>query len=444
MSPFILTTSLLLAMGSFSEASPSRGPCDLDAPAISESHAKLRELSGIVEGLRPTDALADFQAAYRRVLEDPCFGDLQNVPFAFSVSSAEGVKAWWNAGAERWIRSQLELGPRPRSVVFPPNLPEAVSTSKRLVTQAMQCADGARCDAGRAWRRRTDAALNAESVACQARPSKKRCVVDRSSTSADRYRDWLWCEAARLHTRAELPIDAALQPPTEGWLTLRHVEPGGERTCARTGLYALATGDAWILDTCEGGRPLVGRVPVGPIRSLALLLAVRDDVRTSVRPEATELALPRGLQPVWEDGKIRAVIGGTYTCRMGTYLPPRHLAWRVIAGGEEAKGNVFESGECNETDNLIREWAASVQAQFSSACSSGSNPPSATWASLVESDFEKSVKEAELQDAQVIEALMRQTVARCGPTRELRNDWDDRSTVDQSLESLPTGQQRAQ
>lgn len=394
------------------EGTPYRTFCTPGSPATVESRVKLQALSMIARTMLWMDGPQDVAEAYSVLAKDPCFRDLRNFQFNFEERSAQAIKAWWASGAEQWLASYLELGPSTRYVMLPPDLPISVEDARRPVPQHMLCADEAQCQSGKAWRTKADAELNAEFDACNTRAAKQDCSVDPSRSLPSRYQSWVRCAADRVNKRVELPI-GALQPPTEGWLTLRQVEPDPERSCAKTGIYSLTTGDAWVVDTCQGGPPSVGRVPVNAIRELALLLAIQDDVRTQVRSKVVEIPLPQGLTPAWFGGDHGTFTGGLFGHRLGMHLPRHHLAWRVIVGGEEIHDNREGWEGCDPTGKVIREWAETVRAQFRPGCISGPNPPPSTWASLAAFNYSSSITDAEKRDAKTFEALMRKAVTRC-------------------------------
>ena len=390
---------------------PYRGFCTRDSQPYVEARTKLTEVSDLVESLRPGDALHAFRRGYEELTWSPCLRGLGELRGDLQDSSVPALKAWWAAGGERWIRSQLEGGPNPRYVTLPPDYPSFIGTGRGGVMSPMRCTSTETCDEGVTWRQRADAALNAEDRACPTPPSARDCEVNRARPLHRRYDEWLECVSGRTGKRVELPLDA-LRPPTEGWLRFGAFDP--QRSCATVGVYSLATGHAWFIDGCTEGTERTGTVPLEPLRDLALLLAIQNHVQLSARPRSYEVALPADLQAAWVDGEI---VGGVIGCGVGGYgSPPPHYGWRVSAGGSEVAGRLLEPSGCDPVHRTLLRLAATVFSELQTGCFSGPTPPPSTWAPLPESRMFREIQQVEQRDAQRFPALVRQLNSRCSRT----------------------------
>ncbi len=306
------------------------------------------------------------------------------------------------------MRSFLEYDPRHRKVMLAPVLPWRLGSANRTLLADSLCERGSpKCTSGEAWRVRAEAALKAEEAACRSEP--RPCEVRRDAIGLP-FVSWIACEHDRMGRSIELP-SGGVNPPTDGWLVVRHRRDGGDvaASCLVAASFALATGDAWFLDTCARPKVRVGRVPVRPLRELALLLVVGDHVHPRARVRAIEVEVPEGLEPRWVAGTVMGSVTGPIIGHEVAGFP--RVSWRAWTRQAEKLGS-FETGGCDPLARVAEQWLQGLDDALIAGCPTA-DPPRDLLASPDPGRTVAWERVFERQTYDRLEALVRERPAGC-------------------------------
>ena len=311
--------------------------CVEASPEHQRAVASLERLGKRIEGLKNDDPPAKVEDELHALLKSECFlaaAETERVP---APDSSESLKKWWRDGGRHWLGSYLEL-PRLGStselasyIVVPPDARRTLylDSQRDHPLQSLLCArTDASCGAvTRGWRLRADAHFEShralrrsEGAILDDRPASGTSVTSRecaekasSSGVEERYQAWRDCIESQRPKTVALPL-GELKAPTAGWLVISG-RRGHYDFCDTTRAYNLATGAAFISDSCSGlalrrngtvdidatnsaraERTKAGRVPVQNIREAVWMMLFRGEA-TALQLTAEYYPLPAGFIP---------------------------------------------------------------------------------------------------------------------------------------------------
>lgn len=302
-------------------------PCQADSADHAKARDALQSLEARVLSLRGSEPVAPLNKELRALLAQPCFRLSAEHPRSVEFASALSLRVFWESGGQRWLHSYLST---PFVTHLPPDVRPALSLggAQGSLPPALLCALGdARCGAEAAgWLLRAEWAL-AEREQRRWRPSDEAPAADspqrcqkaaRDAGPGQAYFEWRRClEAARPRVPA-LPLGSFRAPDRGIWVV--RGRRGHYDFCDEVRAYDLATGTAWVAQSCAGlalqkdgavspertddGRRLrvrVGRVSLDNLREAALFAVLAPEVREA-QVSAVSHALPPGLVPSWPQG----------------------------------------------------------------------------------------------------------------------------------------------
>ena len=185
--------------------------------------------------------------------------------------TARSLKRWWEDGGEDWLTSYLELprlGPveaLKRHVVVPPDARQTLhlDAGPEFLRPLLCPLGDAACGADtRGWRARAETFLENHRLSEWSREAKgpfgdrsdaaaRDCDVKASADkSPGRYRRWRSCIDGRRDRRWALPL-GDMKAPDTGWLLVSG-RRGHYDFCDAIGAYDLATGTAYVRESCSG------------------------------------------------------------------------------------------------------------------------------------------------------------------------------------------------
>lgn len=279
----------------------------------------------------PGPALEHFAA----LLSTECFRFALESPRMPAPDTALSLKQWWEDGGHDWLASYLELpelGPTTdlqKHVVVPPDTRRTlrVGAGPDHLEPLLCALDDAACGADtRGWNTRAQAFLalhHTREKASQHDEDRKntpdshalRCMESAAKApDALRYTGWRGCLEWQRPKRWTLPL-GHLKAPASGWLIVSG-RRGHYSFCDAIGAYQLATGAAYIAESCselvlgKGGdvdrratrdrarsRMLTGTLRLDNVREAAWGLLLLGEAQ-EVQVEAEFYPLQGGLTPV--------------------------------------------------------------------------------------------------------------------------------------------------
>ena len=312
--------SLLLVLLSLPAwaAAPLVKKCnDADAKAAS---ALVKQLGAAIE----SGELSAMKRAWKDIEEAACFKlALMENSRAPEFNDAAAAKWWWDRGGDDWLRVALDR--KATYASLPPDWPPVLEREGHPLERLICKAEDAACGKETAgWVLRAAEAVDEPTRENDETEVKPAVVLAKCSAAANakdpakRYFSWRDCvELARPKT-AMLPL-ARFEVPRDGWLVVRG-RRGHYHFCDEVRMYDLATGAAYVTQSCSGlflqtggtvdhdatddarkARRLVGKVPVDAIREAAWMAMLADEVKEGVQVYGWAAQMPAGMEAVMRD-----------------------------------------------------------------------------------------------------------------------------------------------
>jgi hypothetical protein len=320
-----------------SSLTPSRvfARCPDAAPEHQAAAARLRQLKDQVERLEDAAPPAPVLAELRSLLESNCFQMASEARRVLEPDTSVSLTEWWATGGEDWLDSYLELprlGTLPQlrpHVVIPPDARRTLylQANRAHPLQLLLCPLGdAGCGAEtRGWKIRADAAFAAQDAIEQqpqrdldrpGRPSAedaaRNCATQTGQgAGAGQYQAWRACLDSVRPKRTALPL-GDFKAPDAGWVIISG-RRGHYEFCDRTSAYDLATGSAFVYESCselvlnhDGSvyraatdqnrteRVRTGRLHVDNLREAIWMMLLRSEAEV-VQLRAETYPLPDGI-----------------------------------------------------------------------------------------------------------------------------------------------------
>jgi hypothetical protein len=311
--------------------------CVAANPAHQRAATSLTRLDERIEGLTSADPTAKVEHELHALLKSECFVAAAETARVPKPDSSESLKQWWRDGGRHWLASYLEL-PRlgtiselTSHIVVPPDTRQTLylDSHRDHPLQSLLCArTDASCGAAtRGWRLRADghfashrALRRSEGAPFDERPASgtsvtsRECAEKASTTSIDgRYQTWRDCIESQRPKTVALPL-GEFKAPTAGWIIISG-RRGHYDFCDTTRAYDLATGAAFISDSCSGlalrrdgsvdvgatngarvERTTAGRVPVQNLREAVWMMLFHGEA-AALQLTAEYYPLPAGFIP---------------------------------------------------------------------------------------------------------------------------------------------------
>lgn len=326
-------------------------PCKGGTPEHVAATKKLERVSANVAALDPS---ADPLPIWREI-EDlprgPCFtGYADERDGVEDPDSALALKTWWEHGGRSWLEWYLDAHDTtpPRRVVLPPSMRASLSTDSNgeddLAALLCPADEKKPCgDETRGWARRARDAfrLHAFENGKARKGAHAGGHLDEVPECAGakpegdpphppeaRWRAWRTCVERSRDETAALPVGRT-RSPAEGWLVVRG-RRGHYSFCDEVRVYDLATGAAWISQSCSGlvlrndgsvdgkrtdaarkPKARAGRVSVDLLREAVWMTLLAPHVQSAVVEYAQWIDIPDGISPAWRDPGEGGMTTGT-------------------------------------------------------------------------------------------------------------------------------------
>jgi hypothetical protein len=312
--------SLLLVLLSLpaSAAAPLVKKCsDADSKAAS---VLVKSLGAAIE----RGELAATQSAWKEVSGHRCFrlAMLENARHP-EFGDVEAARWWWNRGGDDWLRAALDRNRTDASL--PPDWPPVLKREGHALARLICKPEDAACGKETAgWELRAAEALD-EPTRDDDRGERPEVLAQRCNTAAKpakdaaaRYQAWRSCVEDARPKAAMLPV-GRYEVPRDGWFVLRG-RRGHYQFCDEVRMYDLATGAAYVTQSCSGlflqtggsvnheatddarkAKRLVGRVPIDALREAAWMAMFANEVKEGVQVYAWSAQLPADMTQVWLD-----------------------------------------------------------------------------------------------------------------------------------------------
>ena len=337
--------------------------CDFESPAWKAGQQSLAALHDRINSLADDAAPGPPLKQLAGLLSTECFRFAAESPRTPEPDTALALREWWQHGGHEWLASYLELPELGSStaltkhVVVPPDTRRTLRAGDGPAhLSSLLCALSDRTCAAdtQGWRARAEAFLALHRGREQARASdwnETHGLADQFGTCEEagavapehlRYRAWRDCLESRRSRRWTLPL-GRLQSPTAGWLIVSG-RRGHYTFCDAIGAYHLATGAAYIAESCSGLALLEdGSVDRRATRRAARLRMVTGTLRLdNVRESAWALILLNEAEEVQAVPEFHPLPSG---------LTP------VLASGEWQGAPPFSAGEWMSTAQTTLEWS---------------------------------------------------------------------------------------
>lgn len=324
---------LVACLLSAAPAPPPLGRCR-PGPADTEAQGLLDALGAAAKA---GDALA-VETAWRAVKAHACFAlPLHETWREPPADDPEAFEVWWERGGRDWLASGLSTSAHDAFTVVPPDAPKRLEPKKAGGLSRLECAKGAPDTCAKetaGWVLRAAAALepnedshdrtvhDAIEAACAAEAKK--------AAKPEAYRAWRLCLEGKRPQGSMLPL-GKFRAPTDGWLVLRG-RRGHYQFCDELRAYDLATGAAWIAQSCSGlvlqqGGSVdhgatdaqrgvsvkVGRLPLEALREAAWMTLLVPHVEEGQQPWGWFVRRPVGLEVRWpDDGHVGGIGMGSF------------------------------------------------------------------------------------------------------------------------------------
>ena len=250
--------------------------CAESSAAHTQASTRLDRLNRRIEQLGNADSPSSAVDELHALLRSECFLPAAETTRAPRPDTTESLKQWWIEGDGRdWLASFLQLPRFGPADALTPHIVVPADARKTLGLNAHRdhplqrflCASNdTACGAvTRGWKLRADAsfdahralgrndlpAANGERPASGVTVTSRECAEQASSgDSAHRYQAWRSCIESRRPRRVALPL-GEFKAPADGWIVVSG-RRGHYDFCDTTRAYDLATGAAFISDSCSG------------------------------------------------------------------------------------------------------------------------------------------------------------------------------------------------
>jgi hypothetical protein len=314
--------------------------CAESSAAHTQARASLDHLTRRIEQLDNAGSPSSAVDQLHALLRSECFLPAAETTRAPRPDTTRSLKHWWiDGGGRDWLASFLQLprlGPADAltpHIVVPADARKTLSldahrdhplqrflcassdTACGAVTKGWKLRADTYFDAHRALGRNDMPATDAERPASGVNVTSRECAAQAaSSDNAQRYQAWRSCIESRRPRKAALPL-GEFKAPADGWLVISG-RRGHYDFCDTTRAYDLATGAAFISDSCSGlalkrdgqvdisatdgaraERVRAGTVSADNLREAAWMMMFRAETQ-EVQAEAEYYPLPAGLIPV--------------------------------------------------------------------------------------------------------------------------------------------------
>ncbi len=313
--------------------------CAESSAAHAQARASLEQLNQRITRLENADPRARTIEQLQALLRSECFLPAAETARVPAPDTTVSLKQWWiDGGGHEWLASFLELprfgptdGLTPHIVVpADPRKTLSLDAHRDHPLQNLLCASGdAACGAvTRGWKLRADAAFDAhrafgrndamstpgERAASGVNQTSRECAAKASTDeSAKRYQTWRACIESQRPKRVALPL-GEFKAPVAGWIVVSG-RRGHYDFCDTTRAYDLATGAAFVSDSCSGlalkrggqvdvaatdkareERIRTGTVSADNLREAVWMMVFRDEAE-EVQVAAEYYPLPAGFIP---------------------------------------------------------------------------------------------------------------------------------------------------
>ncbi|GMU63339.1 MAG: hypothetical protein AMXMBFR34_51020 [Myxococcaceae bacterium] len=311
----------LLSCALLSASPPPLGRC-APGPADTEARARWKALQGALEA---RDA-AGVKAAWAALEEHPCY----RLPFAETwrhpePDDVELMSQWWEHGGRDWLATGWAEPPNPDFAVVPPDVPKHLTRENagglaRLLCPAAGPGECGRDAAGWLLRARDRLEPHEDHAGDALRKQAEEECASRAKKAKkdEQYRAWRRCLDEKRPLGVLMPL-GRVDAPKDGWLVLRG-RRGHYQFCDEVRVYDLATGAAWVAQSCSGlvlqqGGSVdhdatdaqrgvtvkVGRLPVDALREAAWMTLLVPHLTLNAQPWAWFVRRPPGVAPRWPD-----------------------------------------------------------------------------------------------------------------------------------------------
>jgi len=389
-------------------------PCPASAPEWTAARERLLALDARLEALPDDGDRKTGLTALRALLTSRCFEmsreEREPVPEDMSLLV---LKTWWRTGGRTWAESYLELGkPGVRAVVLPPEARteltlDSVKPDHRLASLLCAASDTACAKEMEGRYTRAEAAfLKALDRQARDTPTAKAEAEARDQCEAAarprpkrwRYTAWRSCEGSWSSFDKLLPV-VRMRAPGDGWLVLRG-RRGHHGFCDEVRAYHLGTGTAWVSQSCSElalyddaerigqvdvkttnasrlARVRVGTLAVEPLRELAWVLLLADEVITVGRARPLTRTVPAGYAIEWRERPsgietMGGASGGSFWGNSGqtrlrwTWFPPEKA--------EPLSGDLTWPVSADPADDHADRLVVQAEATFKEGCPSQPAP----------------------------------------------------------------------
>lgn len=403
----------LLTLGLLLSARPPQDekvftPCPASTPEWTRARERLLALDAKLEALPDDGEGKPGVSALRELLTSRCFemSREEREPVPEDVSPLV-LKTWWRKGGRTWVESYLELGkPGVRTVVLPPEVLkeltlDSVKPDHRLASLLCAASDtacakemeGRHTRAEAAFLRELDRQARNAAHAEAAAEAHGQCEADaRARPRRWRYTAWRSCEGGWSSFDRLLPV-VRMRAPGDGWLVLRG-RRGHHGFCDEVRAYHLGTGTAWVSQSCGGlalyedaerigqvdvkttnanrlARVRVGTLAVEPLRELAWVLLLADEVITVGRARLLTRTVPAGYAIEWRERPsgietMGGAGGGSFWSNTGqtqlrwTWFPPEKA--------EPLSGELTWPESADPADDHADRLLLQAEATFKEGC----------------------------------------------------------------------------
>lgn len=295
-------------------AAPSPRRCTLEQSG--QATEQVKALGALVSAERLSEARAAWEALRQTPCIRPATADAAWSPL---FDSAAASRWWWANGGADWLLAYASGDGR--RLVFPPDWPRVVGLEgkphplARLLCAPSDAACGSETEP---WVRRAQGAFEADRKPPPADVAA-RCAkqADSKKDAAARYDGWRLCVETKRPSQPRMALGRFLAPK-DGWLVIRG-RRGHYAFCDELRAYDLATGAAWVAQSCSGlnleqsggvdhgateakrrATRTVGSAPLEALREAAWMLFLAGEVQGDARP-AWSVELPPGLAPAYAE-----------------------------------------------------------------------------------------------------------------------------------------------
>jgi hypothetical protein len=451
----VLAALLVAAPAAAQPSAPVRVErCRASDPRAAVAADGIRSFGDAIRNARLESDVSSLQASFHALLELDCLRpvarEMSNGPVFASLA---GVREWWNAGGGAWLESYLQLpmltvAPRGEvpHVMIPPD-ERRVIPSDRLAAVAglgrILCpANDASCGAEtRGWLARAERAFAEHAAREERRPGARvradaiaQCTASSRIGSRDaRFIRWLRCVSAEQPQAITFPL-GAFRAPRTGWLVVRG-RRGHHRFCDEVRAYDLATGSAYVAQSCSGlalrsdgsvdqattdrarnDAALAGTVATDNLRETLLMLLL-DPVTVQLARDPFYVPLPPGMSTNWVE-RLENISGTGHGSAWGSSAQTT-LAWTWIDGDDLlAEGTLTWPDSYRAPQAHAAELLSIVDDGFAAGCPAVGPPPSLGGGRGTVSGIDADASTLAAVDTELTNRILRyRTPAACARTR---------------------------